>query len=207
MPKLTIYDIEGKEAGNIELPAAFDKKVNEAVIHQVVVMYQANQRQGTLDTKTRSQVSGGNKKPFRQKGTGQARAGSTRSPLFHRGGIVFGPHPRDFSFSVPRKIRIAALREVLKAKFKSESLICVDPFVVKSGKTKDYLAITKNLKIAGKKTLALLEGAAPEVAKASRNVRGVNIVKSSEVNTLDILKSNKILATKAAIEQLLKRLQ
>ncbi len=207
MPKLTVLNIAGKEAGTIDLPESFAKEVNSAVIHQAIVMYQANQRQGTLDTKDRSEISGGNKKPFRQKGTGRARQGSSRSPLMHHGGIVFGPHQRDFSYSVPKKVRTAALRESLNAKFKDDSLVCVDEMAVTSGKTKDFVNIMKTLKINGKKVLALFDDCKKEVTLASRNVRGIEIVPGNEVNALDILKNNKVLATKAAMEKLLKRLQ
>jgi large subunit ribosomal protein L4 len=207
MPKLTVYKTDGKEAGTIDLPESFAKAVNSAVIHQAIVMYQANQRQGTLDTKIRSEISGGNKKPFRQKGTGRARQGSTRSPLMHHGGIVFGPHQRDFSYSVPKKVRTAALRESLNAKFKDDSLVCVDHMDVKSGKTKDFVSILKTLKVSGKKVLALFDDCQKEVTLASRNVRGIQIAVGGEVNALDILKNNKILATQAAMEKLLKRLQ
>jgi large subunit ribosomal protein L4 len=207
MPKLTVYNIEGKEAGAIDLPESFANAVNAAVIHQAIVMYQANKRQGTLDTKIRSEISGGNKKPFRQKGTGRARQGSSRSPLMHHGGIVFGPHQRDFSYSVPKKVRTAALRESLNAKFKDESLVCVDEMTVKSGKTKDFIGILKALKVDGKKVLALFDDCNKEVTLASRNVRGIHIAVGGEVNALDILKNNKVLATKSAMEKLLKRLQ
>lgn len=207
MPKLTVYNIAGDEAGSIDLPEAFAKDVNDFVIHQAVVMYQANQRQGTLDTKIRSEISGGNKKPFRQKGTGRARQGSSRSPLMHHGGIVFGPHPRDFSYVLPKKVRVSALRESLNAKYKENSLVCVDSVSVKSGKTKDFVGILKNLKIDGKKILALFDGCAKEVTLASRNVATVQIVRTVDVNALDVLKNNKILVTKAAMEQLLKRIQ
>ena len=207
MPKLTVYNIDGSKSGEMDLPESFGEKVNTDVIHQAVVMYQANERQGTLDTKIRSEVSGGNKKPFRQKGTGRARQGSSRSPLMRHGGIVFGPHPRDFSYVVPKKVRVAALREALKTKVNSESLCCVEAMVVKSGKTKDFAVILKSLKVNGKKVLALFDDCAKEVMLASRNVPNLHHVKPSEVNALDILKNNKVLATKAAMEKILKRLQ
>jgi len=170
-------------------------------------MYQANKRQGTADTKTRKEISGGNKKPFRQKGTGRARQGSSRSPLMHHGGIVFGPTPRDFSYVVPKKVRTAALRESLNAKFQESSLVCVDEMVVKSGKTKDFVAVLKNLKIGGKKVLALFENSGKEVTLASRNLATLQLSRTEDVNALDVLKNNKILATRAAMEKLLKRLQ
>ena len=206
MPKLTVYNIEGKEAGSIDLPETFGKDVNDAVMHQAVVMYQANQRQGNADTKIRSEVSGGNKKPFRQKGTGRARQGSSRSPLMHHGGVVFGPHPRDFGYTVPKKVRVAALRESLNAKYKLNAIVCVDQILVPSGKTKDFIAVLKNLKADGK-VLALFEGSSKEVSLASRNLSRIQIEPAAEVNVLDVLKNNKILATKAAMEKLLKRLQ
>ena len=207
MPKLTVYNITGTETGSIDLPEAFNKDVNAAVIHQAIVMYQANKRQGTADTKTRKEISGGNKKPFRQKGTGRARQGSSRSPLLHHGGIVFGPTPHDFGYVVPKKVRVAALRESLNAKFKEHSLVCVDEMVVKSGKTKDFMAILKNLKVNGKKVLALFGDPVKEVTLASRNVAALHITRIEDVNALDILKHNKILATKPAMEKLLKRIQ
>lgn len=207
MPKLTVYNIEGKEAGEINLPDSFEKDVNQDVIHQAVVMYQANQRQGNADTKIRSEISGGGKKPFRQKGTGRARQGSSRSPLMYHGGVVFGPQPRDFSYTLPKKVRLLALQETLKAKYKEGSLICVDEIVVTSGKTKDFVAVMKNLKVTGKKVLGMFDGVDKTVELASRNIQKLNIVRSIDINALDVIKNNKILATKSAMEKLLKRLQ
>ena len=207
MPKLTVYNIKGQEAGSIDLPDVFGKDVNEFVIHQAVVMYQANQRQGNADTKIRSEISGGNKKPFRQKGTGRARQGSSRSPLMRHGGVVFGPQPRDFSYTLPQKIRVGALRETLNAKFKANALVCVDQMTVVSGKTKDFLKILGELKASKGKVLALFDGCGDDVARASRNVARVNMVRVIDVNALDVLKNNKVLATKSAMEKLLKRLQ
>ncbi len=207
MPKLTIYNIDGKETGSMDLPESFGEKVNQDVIHQAVVMYQANERQGNADTKIRSEVSGGNKKPFRQKGTGRARQGSSRSPLMRHGGIVFGPHPRDFSYVVPKKVRLSALREALKTKINGDLLCCVDVMAVKSAKTKDFVAILKNLKVGSKKVLALFDDCAKEVTLASRNVPRLNLVKPMEVNALDVLKNNKVVVTRAAMEKILKRLQ
>jgi len=120
LSKFPIFNIEGKETDAIDLPEEFKADVNQDVIHQAVVMYHASLRQGTASTKERSYVSGGGKKPYRQKGTGRARAGSTRSPLFHGGGIIFGPHPRGFGYDVPRKVKKAALRESLNSKIKDK---------------------------------------------------------------------------------------
>ncbi len=207
MSKLTIYNTEGKETGTLDLPDAFAEKVNQDVIHQAVVMYQANERQGNADTKIRSEISGGNKKPFRQKGTGRARQGSSRSPLMHHGGIVFGPHPRDFSYVVPKKVRLSALRESLKAKINGDSLRCIETITLKSAKTKDFVLILNNLKVNGKKVLALFDDCAKEVTLAARNVPRLVLVKPREVNALDILKNNKVVVTRTAMETILKRLQ
>src|SRR6202453_4319507 len=156
MPELNVVDIEGKKAASIELPKEqFGVHVHDAVIHQAVVMYNANQRQGTVSTKGRAEVSGGGKKPWAQKGTGRARQGSSRSPLWKKGGITFGPKPRDFGYSVSKKIRVGALRESLNAKFIGNNLYCVDGLEVSSGKTKEFESILKNLKVVGR-TLAVL---------------------------------------------------
>ena len=205
MAKLTIHDIQGKEVDSIELPETFDQAVNQDVIHQAIVMYQANLRQGTVSTKDRSEVSGGGKKPWRQKGTGRARAGSSRSPLWHKGGVAFGPHPRDFGYTVPKKIRTAALRETLNAKLKENDLLCVDHVSVDSGKTKDFIKILTNLKLKGK-ILALLDGSDDKVLLASRNVPFMNFQRASDVNALDVLKNKKLFTTKEAVEKLLKRI-
>lgn len=207
MPKLTVYNIDGKEAGSMELPESFAEKVNSDVIHQAVVMYQANERQGTLDTKIRSEISGGNKKPFRQKGTGRARQGSSRSPLMRHGGIVFGPHPRDFGYVVPRKVRVAALRESLKSKINLDALCCLDEIKVKSPKTKEFVAVLKNLKLNGKKVLGLFKKCPKDVLLATRNLPGFQLIKPTDVNALDMVKYNKVLVTKDAMEEILKRLK
>src|SRR3989338_4511966 len=131
MPVLNVHNSEGKKVEEMELPQGlFGGPVNGALLHQAVVMYQAGTRQGNASTKERGAVSGGGKKPFRQKGTGRARAGSIRSPLWHKGGVVFGPHPRDFSFAIPKKVKAAALRESLNAKFLSKDMFCVQGLAV-----------------------------------------------------------------------------
>ncbi len=207
MPELNVVDIEGKKSQSIELPKEkFGVHVQGAVIHQAVVMYQANTRQGTVSTKDRSLVSGGGKKPWRQKGTGRARAGSSRSPLWKKGGIIFGPKPRDFSVDIPKKIRIAALRESLNAKFLSNELICIDKVQIASGKTKDFAKILENLKVDGR-VLALLDGSDPKTFLASRNIVRLTLNRASDVNARDILSNKNLLVTKTALETLLKRIQ
>jgi large subunit ribosomal protein L4 len=207
MPELNVVDSEGKKSKSIELPKEkFGVHVNDAVIHQAVVMYHANTRQGNAATKDRGLVSGGGKKPHAQKGTGRARAGSSRSPLWKKGGITFGPVPRDFSVSVPKKVRIAALRESLNAKFLSNELICIDAVQVPSGKTKDFSKILVNLKINGK-VLALLDGSDQKAFMASRNIARLTLNRASDVNARDILSNKNLLVTKTALETLLKRIQ
>ncbi len=207
MPELNVVDIEGKKAASVELPKEqFGVHVHDAVIHQAVVMYNANKRQGTVSTKTRSDVSGGGKKPWAQKGTGRARQGSTRSPLWKKGGIVFGPHPRDFGYSISRKTRAAALRESLNAKFLGNNLLCVDNLEVSSGKTKDFEAILKNLKIEGR-TLAVLDGTNEKTLLASRNIARLTLRRATDANASDIMNNKNVLVTKEALKILLKRIE
>lgn len=207
MAKLAVHDIKGKETGSIQLPDdIFGVKVNESVIHQAVVMYLANQRQGNASTKTRGEVSGGGRKPWRQKGTGRARAGSSRSPLWHKGGVVFGPHPREYGYSITKKARIAALRASLNAKFQADQLVCVDDIKLSKGKTKEVAAILKVFKLQGN-TLAIFDGTANEVVLASRNIPFLNLSRASDINAYDVLKNKTVLITKNAIENLLKRIQ
>jgi len=205
MATLAVLNREGKETSQIDLPdEIFAVRVNQDVIHQAVVMYQAGQRQGTLDTKERKEVSGGGKKPYRQKGTGRARAGSSRSPLWKGGGVTFGPHPRDFGYTVPRKIKTAALRESLNAKFQSEEMVCLDEVADKFSKTKEFAQILKSLKLKGK-TLALLDGFDDSVRLVSRNIPRFQVVSSDDVNAYDIMKNKNLLLTRSSIDKLLKR--
>ncbi len=207
MPELNVVDIKGKKAASVELPKEqFGVHVHDAVIHQAVVMYNANKRQGNASTKTRSEVSGGGKKPWAQKGTGRARQGSTRSPLWKKGGITFGPQPRDFGYTVSKKTRAAALRESLNAKFLDNSLLCVDNLEVPSGKTKDFEAILKNLKVQGR-TLAVLDGTNEKTLLASRNIARLTLVRATDANAADIMNNKNVLVTKEALNTLLKRIQ
>ena len=207
MPELNVVDIKGNKANSIDLPKEqFGVHVHDAVIHQAIVMYNANQRQGTVCTKTRNDVSGGGKKPWAQKGTGRARQGSTRSPLWKKGGMSFGPRPRDFGYTVSKKTRVAALRESLNAKFLGNHLLCVDNLDVLSGKTKDFQAILKNLKVAGR-TLAILEGTNEKTLLASRNIPSLTLVRATDANASDIMSNKNVLVTKEALKTLLKRIE
>ena len=207
MPELAVVNVEGKKSASVKLPKEqFGVHVHDAVIHQAVVMYRANQRQGNVSTKDRGEVSGGGKKPWAQKGTGRARAGSSRSPLWKKGGIAFGPKPRDFSFDVPRKVRIAALRESLNAKFLSNDLVCVDGVSVPSGKTRDFAKILTDVKAQGR-VLVIMDGADAKTLLAGRNLERITLSRASDVNALDIMNNKVLLVTKTALQTLLKRIQ
>lgn len=207
MPAFPIYNSGGKKAEEIDLPDhIFEGRVNKDVIYQAVLMYRSKKRQGTASTKERGSVSGGGKKPYRQKGTGQARAGSTRSPLWKGGGVVFGPHPRDFGYDLPKKMRRIALRESLKTKYKSSDLMCVDQLTITSQKTKDFVKILKGLKIKGR-TLAVLGKGDADILRVSRNIPFFSSMRVEDVNAYDILRNNKILLTKAALRSLISKIK
>src|SRR3989338_6971975 len=207
MSSLTVLDSQGKKSGSVDLPVdIFGEGVNTDVIHQAILMYQAALRQGNASTKERGSVSGGGKKPWRQKGTGRARQGSIRSPLWHGGGVVFGPHPRDFSFSIPRRMRQAALRESLNAKFKSKELMCLEDIKNALSKTKDFAKILNSLKLKGK-VLAILDGSDASINRVSRNIPFFNLVRSEDVNAYDILRNKNLLVTKTAFDKLLERIE
>lgn len=207
MPELTVLNREGKETGKLKLSdKIFGGPVNTKVIHQAVVMYQASLRQGTASTKERADVSGGGSKPHRQKGTGRARAGSNRSPLWKGGGVTFGPHPRDFSYTLPKKIKRAALRESLNAKYQSKGIMCIEDFKDKFTKTKEFSRIVTALNLRGK-ILALLDGCDESVKRVSRNIPRFHLVRSEDVNAHDILKNKMLLLTKTAFGKLIKRVE
>lgn len=206
MVKIAVLNKEGKEASSLDLPKEiFGERVNQDVIHQAVVMYQASLRQGNASTKERADRRGGGKKPFKQKGTGRARAGSSRSPLWKGGGITFGPHPRDFSYTLPKKIRRSALQESLKAKLADKTLLCVEDLKDDFSKTKEFALILDNLKINGK-VVAVLDGSSDTVRRVSKNIQSFNLVRSQDVNALDLIKNKYVLVSKTALEAILKRL-
>jgi large subunit ribosomal protein L4 len=169
-------------------------------------MYQANQRQGNASSKGRAEVSGGGKKPWAQKGTGRARSGSSRSPLWKGGGVTFGPEPRDFTYQVPRKVKSVALKASLNSKLNDQDLVCVDQLMVDSAKTKDFIKVLKGLKLEGK-ILAIVDAVEEKFSKISRNVSSFCMMRSSDVTGYDILRYKKILITKSAFKDLLKRIQ
>jgi len=205
--KFPVIDINGKEKEVLDLPDdMFPVHTKTGVVHQAIVKYQASLRQGNASTKVRSEVSGGGKKPFRQKGTGRARAGSSRSPLWHGGGIVFGPHPRDFSYTLPKRIKRVALRESLNAKYQKKNLLCVDDFKDAFQKTKDFAKVLKTFNLKGK-TLAILDGSDPSIERVSRNIPYFTLMRSADVNAYDILKNNNVLLTKTAFKSLIDRIK
>src|SRR3989338_1116356 len=185
-----MYDSKGKEVAKFELDKGlFTGEVNKGVLYQFLRMYNANQRQGNASTKTRSDVSGGGKKPWRQKGTGRARAGSSRSPLWRGGGKVFGPHPRDFHYDIPKKIKKIALLSSLNSKILDEKLIGIDSIVLAEPKTKQFQAIVDALKLEGR-SLFVLDTVDEKTKRASRNIESVTLRNYKDFNPVDVLKCN-----------------
>lgn len=203
MPKLAVYNMTGAQTGEIELnDNVFGVEVNEALLHQAVVMQLANQRLGTHATKTRAMVRGGGKKPWRQKGTGRARAGSIRSPLWVGGGTTFGPQPRSYAFTMPRKARRLAIRCALSAKVQAGELIVMEDISLNQPKTKDVVKLLDNMKVGEDKALIIIDDVNENVEKSSRNIPGVKSITSQGLNVYDILYHDKVLVTKDAISKI-----
>lgn len=201
MPKVAVYDKTGKQTGEeIELmDYVFGVEFNEAVVHQAVVMQQANERQGTHATKTRGMVRGGGRKPWKQKGTGRARAGSVRSPLWVGGGTVFGPAPRSHAKDMPRKARRLAIRCALSAKVAEGALVVVDNLTFDAPKTKDAVALLNGFEAVDKKALIITDGENDNVEKSSRNIEKVKALSNDCLNVYDILNAEKVLLAKDAV--------
>jgi large subunit ribosomal protein L4 len=204
--KLTVKDIQGKDQGEVEVKLALieNGRGTEAV-HQTVVAYNRAQRMGTACTKNVGEVAGTNKKPWRQKGTGRARAGSFQSPLWRGGGVVFGPKPRDFSRKVNRTTRQLALRKALSERLKSGDVLIVDEFKLASPKTKEFLGILSTLQVEGT-ALIVNHSADKNLQLASRNVNRVELTSGESLNTYQVLRSDKLVFTRGALEQIEKRL-
>ena len=201
MANVSVYNIEGKEVGSIELnDAVFGVEVNEHLVHMAVVNQLANNRQGTQSAKTRSEVSGGGRKPWRQKGTGHARQGSTRSPQWTGGGVGFAPKPRDYSFKMNKKEKRAALCSALSSKVAESQIIVLDEFKLDEIKTKKFVEVMNNLKAS--KALVVLEGENKNVVLSGRNIPTVKVTATNEINTYDVLKYETLVVTKAAVEKL-----
>ena len=198
MASVSVYNIEGKEVGTIDLSdAVFGVEVNEHLVHMAVVSQLANKRQGTQKAKTRSEVSGGGRKPWRQKGTGHARQGSTRAPQWTGGGVVFAPVPRDYSFKMNKKERRAALKSALSSRVEEKKFIVVDEIKFDEIKTKNFVNILKNLDVS--KALVVLEDGNTNAEISARNIPDVKTAKTNTINVYDILKYNTVIATKAAV--------
>ena len=204
MPKVAVHDMTGKQTGEeIELmDYVFGVEFNEAVVHQAVVMQQANERQGTHATKTRGMVQGGGRKPWKQKGTGRARAGSVRSPLWVGGGTVFGPAPRSHAKDMPRKARRLAIRCALSAKVAEGALVVVDNLTFDAPKTKDAVALLNGFEAVDKKALIITDGENENVEKSSRNIEKVKALSNDCLNVYDILNAEKVLLAKDAVARI-----
>ena len=201
MANVSVYNIEGKEVGSIELnDAVFGVEVNEHLVHMAVVNQLANNRQGTQSAKTRSEVSGGGRKPWRQKGTGHARQGSTRSPQWTGGGVVFAPKPRDYSFKMNKKEKRIALLSALSSKVADNKIVVLDSFNLDEVKTKKFAEVMSNLKVD--KALVVIEGENKNVVLSGRNIPTVKVSATNEINTYDVLKYETLVVTKAAVDKL-----
>ena len=203
MPTLPVYDMTNAKVGDIELAAEiFDVEINEGLVHQAVVMQLASRRLGTHATKTRGMVRGGGRKPWRQKGTGRARVGSRRSPLWRGGGTIFGPHPRDYSFTMPRKQRRLALKCVLTDKVKSDNLIILDDLNFDAPKTKKFVEFQKTFGVDDCKSLFITKELIENVVRSSNNLQNAKTISAIQLNVFDILNSNKLFITKDAVEKI-----
>ena len=201
MANVSVYNIEGKEVGSIELnDAVFGVEVNEHLVHMAVVNLLANYRLGTESSKTRSEVSGCGRKPWRQKGTGHARQGSTRAPQWTGGGIVFAPKPRDYSFKMNKKEKRIALLSALSSKVADNKIVVLDAFNLDEVKTKKFAEVMSNLKVD--KALVVIEGENKNVVLSGRNIPSVKVTATNEINTYDVLKYTTLVVTKAAVEKL-----
>jgi len=197
-----VYSQDGAEVGKIDLKAeVFGIEPNEAVVHQYVVNYLARQRQGTHNTRARSDVRGGGRKPWRQKGTGRARVGTIRSPLWRGGGTVFGPHPRSYGSKLPRKMKSLALRSVFSDKAKSDAIRVIDQITLDEIKTKSVVTMLTKLDLAGKKCVILDEGKNEKLSLSCRNLQEVVYARASLANGYDVLNADYLIMTKAGLEK------
>ena len=198
MAKVSVYNIEGKEVGKIDLSdAVFGVEVNEHLVHMAVVSQLANNRQGTQKAKTRSEVSGGGRKPWRQKGTGHARQGSTRAPQWTGGGVVFAPVPRDYSFKMNKREKRAALKSALTSRVEENKFIVIDEINFEEAKRKNFANILKNLDVS--KALVVLEDGNVNAELSAMNIAGVKTAKTNTINVYDVMKYNTVIATKAVV--------
>jgi large subunit ribosomal protein L4 len=199
MPKVALYNQAGSQVGEIELAdSVFGIEPNNAVLFDAIVMQQASQRQGTHDVKNRSEVRGGGRKPWRQKGTGRARQGSIRAPQWKGGGVVFGPTPRKYGYKLNRKVRRLALKSALSSKVQNNELLVLDALNIAAPKTKDMVAVLKNLNV-DRKVLIVTSEFDQNVALSSRNIPGAKFVDAAGINVLDLVGHDKVIVTKDAV--------
>ena len=201
MPKVEVYDIKGKKVSDLDLAEnVFGIEPNENIVHEVLVNYLANQRQGTQSTKTRAEVRGGGKKPWRQKGTGRARQGSIRAPQWIKGGIALGPKPRSYRYSIPRKVKQLAFKSVLTSKVQEGKLVVVDKLELNEVKTKNMVNVLTNLNVNN--ALVMLNEKNLNVQASARNIEGVKTTLVNTMNIFDLLKYDSLVVTKEAIKKL-----
>jgi large subunit ribosomal protein L4 len=196
-----VFDIEKKKVSQVDLnDAVFGAEVNEAIIYDVVKMQLASRRSGTASTKTRSDVRGGGKKPWRQKGTGRARAGTTRSPIWRGGGIVFGPHPRDYSYSIPKKVRKKAIISALSMKFKENKMLILKDFPMEKISTRIFKGVFDLFSL--KKALFILDDNNAVLLKSSRNIKNVKMIRSEGINVYDILNHEHLILLEPSVKKI-----
>jgi large subunit ribosomal protein L4 len=196
-----VFDIEKKKVAQVDLnDAVFGAEVNEAIIYDIVKMQLASRRSGTASTKTRSDVSGGGKKPWRQKGTGRARAGTTRSPIWRGGGIVFGPHPRDYSYSIPKKVRKKAIISALSMKFKDNKMLILKDFPMEKISTRIFKGVFDLFSL--KKALFILDDKNEVLLKSSRNIKNVKMIRSEGINVYDILNHEHLILLEPSVKKI-----
>jgi len=201
MPKVALYNVSGAQVGEVELSdAVFGIEPNAYVVHSAVVNQQASQRQGTHKVKGRSEVRGGGRKPWKQKGTGRARQGSIRSPQWKGGGVVFGPTPRSYGFKLPKKVRRLAIKSVLSSKVLENDIIVLDQLSFAQPKTSEFVAILKNLNV-GRKALVVTSTFEDNVALSARNIPGVKFLTAEGLNVLDVVVYDKLIITKDAVSK------
>lgn len=203
MPRVAVYNMKGEQVGDIELKdEIFGVEPNEALVHQAVVRYLANQRQGTVATKTRGEVSGGGRKPWRQKGTGRARHGSIRSPIWVGGGTVFGPKPRDYRQALPKKARRAALRSALSSKVAAGDFLVLDELKLEQPKTREVANVLSNLKADEASALFVTAELDRNVYLSARNIPKVSATRAGDLNVYDVLLHGKVIATRDAVAKI-----
>ena len=203
MPQVKVYDLKSKESGSLSLKdEVFAAPVNTHLLHDSVLNHLANRRRGTASTKTRGEVSGGGKKPWRQKGTGRARQGSTRAPHWAHGGVSFGPKPRSYDYQLPKKVRRASLRSALSVKAADGSLVVLDSFSVAGIKTKAVAEFLKSFKAYGQKVLVIVEAMDEKAKLSCRNIEGLELALASSLHPYELLWAEKVFVTQAAVKKI-----